>query len=36
MPDQWVYEITIGDETAEADESQLAGPLRDLVNHVLR
>jgi hypothetical protein len=36
MPDQYVYEITIGDTTAEADESQLTGPLRDLANHILR
>jgi hypothetical protein len=36
MPDQFVYEITIGDNTAEVGESQLTGPLRDLVQHVLR
>ena len=35
-PDQFVYEITIGDTTAEAGESQLTGPLRTLVHHVLR
>jgi hypothetical protein len=35
MPDQYVYEITIGDTTAEVGESQLTGPLRDLVHHVL-
>ena len=35
VPDQYVYEITIGDTTAEVGESQLSGPLRDLVHHVL-
>jgi hypothetical protein len=35
MPDQFVYEITIGDDTVEVGESQLTGPLRDLVQHVL-
>jgi hypothetical protein len=35
-PDQFVYEITIGDTTAEAGESRLTGPLRALVHHVLR
>jgi hypothetical protein len=35
VPDQFVYEITIGDHTAEAGESQLTGPLRELVQHVL-
>jgi emfourin len=36
VPDQFVYEITIGDATVEAGESQLTGPLRALVHHVLR
>jgi hypothetical protein len=35
-PDQFVYEITIGDTTVEAGETQLTGPLRALVKHVLR
>lgn len=35
VPDQYVYEITIGDTTVEAGESQLTGPLRTLVRHVL-
>jgi hypothetical protein len=35
-PDQFVYEITIGETKAEAGESQLTGPLRALVHHVLR
>lgn len=35
VPDQFVYEITIGDATVEAGESQLTGPLRALVHHVL-
>jgi hypothetical protein len=35
MPDQFVYEITIGDHTMEVGESQLTGPLRDLVQYVL-
>ncbi|HEX6469945.1 MAG TPA: protealysin inhibitor emfourin [Streptosporangiaceae bacterium] len=35
-PDQFVYEITIGDTTVEAGETQLTGPLRSLVKHVLR
>jgi hypothetical protein len=35
MPDQFVYEITIGDSTVEVGESQLTGPLRELVRHVL-
>ena len=34
-PDRFVYEITIGDTTAEAGETQLTGPLRALVSHVL-
>jgi hypothetical protein len=36
VPDQYVYEITIGDTTAEVGESQLSGPARELVHHVLR
>lgn len=36
VPDQFGYEITIGDTTVEAGESQLTGPLRALVHHVLR
>lgn len=36
VPDQYVYEITIGDAMAEAGESQLTAPLRALVHHVLR
>jgi hypothetical protein len=36
MPDRYVYEITIGANTAEVGETQVTGPLRDLVNHVLR
>ncbi|HEU5157640.1 MAG TPA: protealysin inhibitor emfourin [Streptosporangiaceae bacterium] len=36
VPDQFGYEITIGDTTVEAGESMLTGPLRDLVRHVLR
>jgi hypothetical protein len=35
VPDQFVYEITIGDTTAEVGESRLTGPLRTLVKHVL-
>ena len=35
-PDQFVYEITIGDTTVEAGESQVTGPLRALVHHVLK
>jgi hypothetical protein len=35
VPDQFSYEITIGDTTVEAGESQLTGPLRALVHHVL-
>ena len=35
VPDQFTYEITIGDTTAEAGESQLTGPLRALVKYVL-
>ena len=35
VPDQYVYEITIGDTTAEVGESQLSGPVRELVQHVL-
>ena len=36
VPDQFVYEITIGDTTAEVGESRLTGPLRALVHHVIR
>jgi hypothetical protein len=35
MPDQFVYEITIGDTTAEVGESRLTDPLRALVHRVL-
>ncbi len=35
MPDQYVYEITIGDTTVEVGESRLSGPLRDLTTRVL-
>jgi hypothetical protein len=35
VPDQFVYEITIGDITADVDESRLTPPLRALVHHVL-
>jgi len=35
VPDQFVYEITIGDTTVEAGESRLTGALRSLVHHVL-
>jgi emfourin len=36
IPDQFGYEITIGDTTVEIGESQLTDPLRALVHHVLR
>jgi hypothetical protein len=35
MPDQFVYHVQIGDHTAQVGESDLDGPLRELVHHVL-
>jgi hypothetical protein len=35
VPDQFVYEITIGDAIAEVGESRLTDSLRALVKHVL-
>ena len=35
VPDQFVYEIEVDGRTAVVGESELTGPLRDLVRHVL-
>lgn len=35
IPDQFVYDIDIDGRTATVGESQLSGPLRELVHHVL-
>jgi hypothetical protein len=34
--DQFMYEIEVGDRTAVVGEAQLSGPLRELVERVLR
>jgi hypothetical protein len=34
-PDRFVYEIKIGDRSAQIGESDLHGPLRELVHHVM-
>jgi hypothetical protein len=34
-PDRYVYEIQIGDRTAQVGEADLHGPLRELVDHVM-
>lgn len=35
QPDRYIYEIQIDDQSAEAAESELTGPLRELVDKVL-
>lgn len=35
IPDQFVYDIQIDGRRATVGESQLTGPLRELVHHVL-
>ncbi|MFI0354718.1 protealysin inhibitor emfourin [Actinomadura sp. 9N407] len=35
IPDQFLYEIDIDGDTTTVGETQLAGPLRELVHHVL-
>ena len=35
QPDRFVYDIEIGDRSAQVGESDLHGPLRDLVDHVM-
>jgi hypothetical protein len=35
QPDRFVYEIQIGDHSAQVAESDLRGPLRELVDHVM-
>ncbi|MEO3783186.1 protealysin inhibitor emfourin [Actinocorallia sp. B10E7] len=34
--DRFVYEIDLGGRTATVSESQLTGPLRELVGHLLK
>jgi hypothetical protein len=34
-PDRFVYDIEIGDRSAQVGESDLHGPLRALVDHVM-
>ena len=34
-PDRFVYDIQIGDHSAQVGEADLHGPLRQLVDHVL-
>jgi hypothetical protein len=34
-PDRFVYDIQIGDRSAQIGESDLHGPLRELVDHVM-
>ena len=34
-PDRFVYDIQIGDRSARVGESDLTGPLRALVDHVM-
>jgi hypothetical protein len=35
QPDRYVYEIQIGDRSAQVGEADLHGPLRELVDHVM-
>ncbi|GAA4492136.1 hypothetical protein GCM10023191_027580 [Actinoallomurus oryzae] len=35
QPDRYVYEIQIGDHSAQVGEADLHGPLRELVDHVM-
>lgn len=35
QPDRYVYDIQIGDRSAQVGEADLHGPLRDLVDHVM-
>jgi hypothetical protein len=35
-PDRFVYDIKIGDRSAQVGESDLHGPLRQLVDHVMK
>lgn len=35
VPDQFVYHIEIGDDSAHVRESDLRGPLRELVDQVM-
>jgi hypothetical protein len=35
LPDQFVYDIQIGDDSAQVPEAGLHGPLRELVDHVM-
>ncbi|WP_141961454.1 protealysin inhibitor emfourin [Actinoallomurus bryophytorum] len=34
-PDRFVYDIQIGDHSAQVSEADLRGPLRELVDHVM-
>jgi hypothetical protein len=34
-PDRYVYDIEIGDHSAQVGEADLHGPLRELVDHVM-
>jgi hypothetical protein len=35
QPDRYVYDIQIGDRSAQVGEADLHGPLRELVDHVM-
>jgi hypothetical protein len=35
-PDRFVYDIEIGDRSAQIGEADLRGPLRELVDRVMR
>ncbi|HEY0537163.1 MAG TPA: protealysin inhibitor emfourin [Actinoallomurus sp.] len=35
QPDRYVYDIEIGDHSAQVGEADLHGPLRELVDHVM-
>jgi hypothetical protein len=35
LPDQFLYDIQIGDDSAQVPEAGLDGPLRELVDHVM-
>jgi hypothetical protein len=35
QPDRYVYDIQIGERSAQVGEADLHGPLRELVDHVM-
>ena len=35
QPDRYVYDIQIGERSAQVGEADLQGPLRELVDHVM-